>query len=186
MNRQSISTMISLITLVLVLALVAGDVAAFLPTQPAYPLHSAPGFLRVQHHHPDLGVSSFPKQNGRPPQTSLQLSYKSPDEENSYNDDAFGLIFLTGGILSQDVDFIATFASLSAIAAVGTKLGFIQKDERAPAAVAMLTLLILPVVSSLRQTSSLDDLTPPMPVEIGLCTISALWAFVNWSRGKEE
>jgi hypothetical protein len=116
--------------------------------------------------------------------TPLQMNYKSPDEINSYNDDAFGLVFLTGGVLSQDVDFVASFAALSAIAAIGTNVGLVAKDERAPAAVAMLTLLITPVISSLRQSGSLEQLASPVPVEIGLCSISAVWAFVNWSRAK--
>lgn len=114
------------------------------------------------------------------------MDYKSPDEGNSYNDDAFGLVFLTGGVLSQDVDFVATFASLSAIAAVGTSAGIIEKDERAPAAVALITILVSPVVSSLRQTGSLENIAPPMIVEIGLCIVSAIWAFVNWSRQEEK
>ena len=112
------------------------------------------------------------------------MNYKSPDEINSYNDDAFGLVFLTGGVLSQDVDFVASFAALSAIAAIGTNVGLVAKDERAPAAVAMITILITPVISSLRQSGSLEQLASPMPVEIGLCSISAIWAFVNWSRAK--
>ena len=111
-------------------------------------------------------------------ETALHMNnYKSPDEENSYNDDAFGLLFLAGG--SQDVDFGGTFLVLSAIAAI-TK----QNDDRAPAAVASMSLLISPVVSSLRQTGSLENISPPIPIEIGLCAISAIWAFVNWSRGR--
>ena len=112
------------------------------------------------------------------------MDYKSPDERNSYNDDAFGLVFLIGGLLSQDVDFVVTFASLSAIAAIGTNAKLVDKDERAPAVVAILTLLITPFISSLRQYGSVEQITTPLPVEIGLCTISAIWAFVNWSRAK--
>ena len=116
----------------------------------------------------------------RSTESALQMNnYKSPDEENSYNDDAFGLLFLAGG--SQDVDFGGTFLVLSAIFAI-TK----QNDDRAPAAVAFMSLLISPVVSSLRQTGSLENISPPIPIEVGLCTISAIWAFVNWSRGKES
>ena len=113
-------------------------------------------------------------------ETALHMNnYKSPDEENNYNDDPFGLLFLAGG--SQDVDFAGTFLVLSAIAAI-TK----QNDDRAPAAVASMSLLISPVVSSLRQTGSLENISPPIPIEIGLCAISAIWAFVNCSRGKES
>ena len=116
--------------------------------------------------------------------SSMRMNYKSPDEKNSYNDDAFGLVFLIGAVLSQDIDFVATFASLSAIAAISTNSGLVGKDERAPAAVAILTLLISPVTSSFRRYGSLEQLASPVPVEIGLCLISTIWAFVNWSRTK--
>ena len=109
--------------------------------------------------------------------------YKSPDEGNSYNDDAFGFVFALGGAASQDVNFAATFAALSAIAAIGTGVGVIKKDERAPAAVAMATLVLSPIVASLR---SGENIIMPPPVEIGVCTISAIWAFVNWSKAKEK
>ncbi|KAL7550632.1 hypothetical protein ACHAWF_013851 [Thalassiosira exigua] len=128
------------------------------------------------------GFCAHPPRQQKIPHTGLNSKYKSPDEGNSYNDDAFGLLFLTGGVLSQDVDFVGTFASLSAMAAVGTKLGFVRKDERAPAAVAMSTLLISPFVASLRTSGSLDSVAYPMPAEVGLCVLSSIWAFANWSR----
>jgi len=114
------------------------------------------------------------------------MDYKSPDEGNSYNDDAFGLVFLTGGVLSQDLDFVGTFLTLSAVAAAGTSGGIFGKDDRAPAAVAALTLLLTPVVASVRQTGSLENIAPPAAIEIGLCTISAIWAFVNWSQAEKS
>lgn len=112
----------------------------------------------------------------------LRANYKSPDEENNYNDDAFGLVLLTGGVLSQDVDFAATFLALSAAAAVATRAGALAKDERAPAAVALLTLLAAPAVTALRATGSLGAVAPPLPVEAALCAASAVWAFANWWR----
>ena len=107
------------------------------------------------------------------------MSYKSPDEANSYNDDAFGLLFVVGGY--NDVDFGATFLVASAIAAIGTSVGYLQKDERLPAGVAMLTLLASPIVSSLRETGSLDSIVPPTSLEIGLCVVSSLWALICWT-----
>ncbi len=114
------------------------------------------------------------------------MGYKSPDEGNSYNDDAFGLVFLTGGVLSRDADFVATFATLSAAAAVFAGMGLVAKDERAPAAVATATLLLSPFVASMRQHGSLEYLSPPIPVEIGVCLISVVWSFVNKSREEKR
>eukprot|EP00580_Thalassiosira_gravida_P001731 CAMPEP_0201601094 /NCGR_PEP_ID=MMETSP0492-20130828/2110_1 /ASSEMBLY_ACC=CAM_ASM_000837 /TAXON_ID=420259 /ORGANISM="Thalassiosira gravida, Strain GMp14c1" /LENGTH=133 /DNA_ID=CAMNT_0048064185 /DNA_START=241 /DNA_END=642 /DNA_ORIENTATION=+ len=116
----------------------------------------------------------------------MMNNYKSPDEGNSYNDDAFGLVFLTGGVLTQDFDFIGTFAAFSALAAIATKLGVVEKDERLPAGVALLTLVVTPVVASLRVTGKLENMAPPMVIEVGLCTVSAIWAFVNYSQGEKS
>jgi hypothetical protein len=120
--------------------------------------------------------------------TMRARGYKSPDEGNSYNDDAFGLVFIAGGVLSRDVDFAATFATLSAAAAAFTGMGLVPKDERAPAVVATSTLLLSPFVASIRQHGgSLEYLSTPIPVEIGVCLISVIWSFVNnKSRGEEK
>ena len=133
-----------------------------------------------------LPPPSFGRAHGGASPAMRAMGYKSPDEGNSYNDDAFGLVFLTGGFLSQDVDFVATFASLSAAAATFTGIGLVAKDERAPAAVATATLLLSPFVASIRQHGSLHYLSPPIPVEIGVCLISVIWSFVNKSREERE
>ena len=100
---------------------------------------------------------------------------KSPqdDDTNSryYNDDAFGFVFLTGG---QDVDFVISFGSLSAIAAICTYFGVITKDTRTLALVAILTVIVSPIVTAVHQHKNLE---PPTPFEIGVCLIS--FAFVK-------
>ncbi|KAL7449522.1 hypothetical protein ACHAWC_001577 [Mediolabrus comicus] len=111
---------------------------------------------------------------------ALQMSPKNDDQ--SYNDDAFGLIFLSGGLLAKNADFSGTFLALSAVAATCTTVGVIKADERIPAAVAIMTLFISPIESSLRLTGSLESVSPPSLVEIGLCSVSAAWAFLKWSR----
>lgn len=116
---------------------------------------------------------------------SLQNS-PSNDGDQGYNDDAFGLIFLSGGILAKDVDFSGTFLALSAIAATCTTVGTIKFDERIPAAVALMTLLISPFESSLRLFGSLGSIAPPSLVELALCTVSATWAFVKWSKQESQ
>jgi hypothetical protein len=123
-----------------------------------------------------LPASSTPTSRG------IMMSRGSPDDSNSYNDDAFGLVFLTGGILSQDADFVGTFAILSAFAAACTRIGHVTRDARAPAAVATATLLVSPMVASIRRYGSLEYVAPPLPVELGLCLISVIWAFANKSR----
>jgi hypothetical protein len=108
-----------------------------------------------------------------------------PPKIIGYNDDAFGLVFLSGGLLTKDADFAGTFLILSAIAAASTSAGVVKTDTRLPGAVAVLTILISPIVASLRATGSLESLAPPDPIEIGLCTVSFIWAFVIWLREKQ-
>ena len=113
--------------------------------------------------------------------TTLQMGYKSPDEQNNYNDDAFGLVFLASAF-EGSADFAGTFLVLSAIGAISTSSGILQKDDRLPGAVAVFTLLLSPIVSSLRLTGSLDTMSLPTTVEIGLVFISTVWSFVNWQK----
>ena len=120
------------------------------------------------------------------PSRQRLLSYKSPGEATAYNDDGFGLVFLGVAAFEQDVEFCATFGILSAIAAAGTNAGILDKDERAPAAVALASLTATPLVSVMTCGTGLGDIAPPAPTEIGLCAISAAWAFVNWSRTKND
>ena len=174
---------LSVTLLLLAVAFATSSVSAFLPNRSH---HGAAAASYHTSHQPSMPRDEVCSSVHSKTRTILQMDYKSPDEANSYNDDAFGLVFITGGIISKDVDFVGTFLALSAIAATSTNAGFIEKDDRAPAAVALLTLLITPVVSSLRQTGSLESMTPPMTVEIGLCAASAIWAFVNWSRVEES
>lgn len=178
-----LSSMLLLLAVTLVTNSKSSNVSAFLTTRNYYHHAVVEHKSMEQQKHVHLYPS---KQLRNTQRTALKMNYKSPDEGNSYNDDAFGLVFLTGGVISQDVEFVATFASLSAIAAISTSAGLLKKDERVPAAVALLTLLVSPFVSSLVQSGSLENIAAPMPVEIGLCTISAIWAFVNWSQEKES
>jgi hypothetical protein len=85
---------------------------------------------------------------------------------------------------TKDADFVGRFLILSAIAAASTSAGIVKTDTRLP--VAVLTILVFPIVASLRATGSLESLAPPDPIEIGLCTVSFIWAFVIWSKEKQE
>ena len=113
------------------------------------------------------------------------MGYKSPNEKNNYNDDAFGLVFLASAF-EGNVDFAGIFLVLSAIGAISTSSGILQKDDRLPGAVAVFTLLLSPIVSSLRLTGSFDNVSLPTTVEFGLVIISVLWSFINWKQQEES
>ena len=103
-------------------------------------------------------------------------------ELGRYNDDAFGLVFLAGGFMSNDIDFAGTFLSVSAIAATSTYGGILSADARMPGVVALSTLLISPIIASLRSSGGLDNMHTPVPIEIALCTVSFLVSIFNWRR----
>ena len=100
-------------------------------------------------------------------------------ELDRYNDDAFGLVFLAGGLISKDVYFAATFLALSAVASSATYVGIIKADARVAGAVALLTLIISPIVMS---NGSLNGMVAPLPIEICVCGVSILVAIFNSTR----
>jgi hypothetical protein len=118
----------------------------------------------------------------------LNISPRPPEDHTKlerYNDDAFGLVFLAGGLISQDIIFASTFLTISAITAISTSGGILNADARIPGTVALTTLVLSPIVESLRSTGSFENITPPVPIEIVLCTVSFLVSIFNWKRGQE-
>lgn len=89
-----------------------------------------------------------------------------------YNDDAFGLVFLGGGLATQDAAFMGTFLVLSAVAAVGARLG--KASGPLPAAVAGMTLLVTPMIRYVLQEEPVEYVW----VQVVLCSISMVYGFV--------
>jgi len=121
--------------------------------------------------------------------TAMQMAPSPPPQDDTqlmrYNDDAFGLVFLAGGSISQDADFAGTFLLISAAAATATYGGALKPDARVPGVVAILTLFVSPLVAALRSAGSLDDVVAPLPIEIGLCVVSLAVALFNWKRAQK-
>jgi hypothetical protein len=143
-----------------------------------------------QHQQQQQQQQIFPiqiKKRGNPKRGKIKDDIVNEEDDNfqRYNDDAFGLIFLIGGAASQDVDFAFTFLLLSAVAALGTSRGVVTNDPRVPGLVAISTLLVSPVVSSLRLTGSFDSISAPVPVEIGLCCVSMVVGLYNWKKEQQ-
>ncbi len=113
---------------------------------------------------------------------NMSLEPSGDDEIERYNDDAFGLVFLAGGLISQDVIFASTFLSFSAIAALSTYAGIVKTDARIPGIVAVTTLVFSPVFTSLISEEPLGINGAPPPIEIALCMISFLVSIFNWRR----
>ena len=109
-------------------------------------------------------------------------------KDTNYNDDAFGFIFLGGSAAAQDPVFGAVFLTLSAAAAIGTKLQRLPPTNQVPAAVAGCTLLVVPLLSAVLPETLLSAVLPEtIPVvvapnaryiELAFCSVSMLYGFV--------
>jgi hypothetical protein len=107
------------------------------------------------------------------------LGSKSPESETKggskgYNDDAFGFVFLVGGVAAQDEVFMACFGAFSAVAAAGTALGKLDDDPRIPSLVAgaavaaKLATLSLGIQPASTNPSALS-------YEVAVCCVSIAW-----------
>jgi len=115
------------------------------------------------------------------------LSKNSNDDSATrfvdYNDDAFGLVFLCGSFVAQDAIFATCFLLASAMAATATKQKRILFDNRVPAVVAGVSLVVSSLVSAALQSTSMSTwLSGKNPsallIELAVCSISILYGFV--------
>jgi hypothetical protein len=110
-----------------------------------------------------------------------------------YNDDAFGLVFLSGSFVARDVVFSAIFLLLSALAAIAVRQKKISFSNRIPPLVAGTSLGLATLFTILLSSSSSDGLVSTggilsdwmgaksltaIQVELAVCSISILYGFV--------
>jgi hypothetical protein len=137
--------------------------------------------------------------------SSSSSSKNSNWQKSSYNDDAFGLVFLGGGLVAQDVLFSGLFLVLSTMAAIATNLksGFFPgNNPRLAGSVAGVTLVVrlillvwhvtLPPLSPVLGAGS-DITASTIWSEVALCSVSMLYGFViakaapsSWSKERED
>ena len=118
----------------------------------------------------------------------------SVKNNNDYNDDAFGFVFLGGYILSRDAIFAGTFLILSALAAIATRNGKLPTTKAVPAAVAGCTFLfnlIIPNEKLYELLPFIERAEPSLPldsswIELGFCTVSMVYGFILSSSSEEE
>ena len=112
-----------------------------------------------------------------------------------YNDDCFGLIFLSTGLVAHDAVFAACFALVSGLAATYYNKNNTDLDAKLqtqfPAAVAGLTLLfVAPVTRVVLQPQEWDFLPARVdfaaPLEIGVCAFSVLYALYRTEQLKQQ
>jgi hypothetical protein len=98
----------------------------------------------------------------------------------NYNDDAFGLVFLCGAFVAQDIVFSATFLLGSGVAALLTKQGQISFSNQIPPVVAVCSLVLASICSTFLQDISWIPLKSEsaLQVESIICFLSVLYGFV--------
>ena len=108
-----------------------------------------------------------------------------------YNDDAFGLVFLSASFVARDVVFSTIFVLISAAAAIAVRQKTISFSNQLPAVVAgislglsMLLNVLLSSPANLASTEGLlfdwlaDKSASAMQVELVTCSISIIYGFV--------
>jgi hypothetical protein len=110
---------------------------------------------------------------------------KNKHSRGAYNDDCFGLIFLSGLAVTNDPIFAGTFLALSSLAAVATSLGELPASSRKiPAAVAGFTLLATPVMKTvLPRIISINSVEDSLSgsrswIEVAVCFVSLFYGFI--------
>jgi hypothetical protein len=117
-------------------------------------------------------------------------SFALSSQRGSYNDDAFGFIFLGSSAISQDAVFAAVFLSLSAVAALLTNLHVLPSTKRVPAAVAGCTLLAAPIASAVVPPTLFGFSAVPVEnariVQLVFCSVSIVYGLFSTEEQKDE
>jgi len=111
-----------------------------------------------------------------------------------YNDDAFGLVFLSGCFVARDVIFAAIFLGCSAVTTIAVRQRVISFSNQVPAIVAGISLGLATSVSMILFGSSDPNLLVSnggivwewvtaksdhaIQVELAVCSISVVYGFV--------
>jgi len=132
--------------------------------------------------------------SGRVPRRAKQRGEEDAERKAFYNDDAFGLVFLTTLLVVRDVSFAAAFALLSGAAAAAVSAGNARFDPLQPGSIAFASLAlgrIGPFSAAVRILVS-DKLgggaffapadEKGVMIETTLCAISLLWGLFQRRR----
>lgn len=109
-----------------------------------------------------------------------------------YNDDAFGLIFLTASLALRDLCFAAAFLFLSAIAATAVSANVFKFQPVLPGVVAYVALALskLEPLSSAAQAFGVDIAMPlddnGRNIELAICAISLIWGIIQQRRPSSD
>lgn len=111
-----------------------------------------------------------------------------------YNDDAFGLVFLTASLVVRDFSFAAAFLLLSAIAATlsNANVADIKSTPILPGIIAFAALAASKIEPFAFAAQSLGgDFVVPLDeqgsqIELIVCSISLVWCIIQQVRNAED
>ena len=105
--------------------------------------------------------------------------------DSYYNDDAFGLIFLTGLLVEHDWPFAATFGILSGIAATAVKRVVLPFVPLLPGTIAAISFLVATGIHATHSNEGFlwRDISK---LEMTVCTVSIVWGVLQQQPHKNE
>lgn len=128
--------------------------------------------------------------------SSSKLQSKRPNDLNDsgtlkgvfYNDDAFGLVFLTSLFIVQDYNFCAVFGGLSFASTIFFRK---KEDSNETYRISLIVPGILALVSFVLTQQQegkvlLFDKTTSPTILMAVCFISATWSTIKYALYKEE
>lgn len=123
--------------------------------------------------------------------TSSSLHLQNEDKSDSssstpavlYNDDAFGLVFLSSLFVAKDYTFAAIFASLSFLAVIMIQFAGVKFTPLAPGFVAAVSLVITTIVGNVVTDVMPEDIA--VPVEVAASAVSLVWGFIQTTRDNQ-
>lgn len=126
--------------------------------------------------------------HSRVPHFTSFLNARNGNSENDssdrtevvYNDDAFGLIFLSSFFVAKDYTFAACFGALSFLAVILVQFGGFRFNPLLPGLVAISSFIVTSIVGNVVTDAVPEDAA--IPVELGATAVSLIWGLIQATR----
>ena len=124
--------------------------------------------------HIGLAIAFAPTPSICRPLYPVMQEQRDKDRNLDYNDDAFGLVFLSSFVVEHDNAFAGTFGVLSAISAVMVRNKLIEYRPMIPGIVALFTVLVL---TAMTPTSFHPNNVTLL--QLCVCAVSLTWSIIQ-------
>jgi len=100
-----------------------------------------------------------------------------------YNDDAFGLVFLSSIFIAKDYTFAACFAAVSFVAVILVQFGGVKFNPLFPGLVAVVSFIVSSIAGNVVAAVVPEEVA--IPVELGACAVSLVWGLIQATKDSE-